>query len=99
MLYMLQPSVFNVSSVSSYACCKYVYLDVACVSHIYCKCFILMLHMLYNGFKCFFSGVFASVSSAFRRILQVLHLDVLKVEWVLHLRPRFPLPRFGVSSP
>ena len=29
------------------------------------------------------------VSSAFRRMLQVLHPDVLKVDWVLHLYLRF----------
>jgi hypothetical protein len=27
--------------------CKCVYLDVAYVSHIYCKCFIYMLHMFH----------------------------------------------------
>jgi hypothetical protein len=42
----------------------------------------------------------SSVSSAFSRMLQVLHLNVLKVkvDRVLHLRPRFLLPRLGVSS-
>jgi hypothetical protein len=40
----------------------------------------------------------SSVSFAFRRILQVLHLDVLKVDRVLHLRPRILLPHLGVSS-
>jgi hypothetical protein len=32
-------------------CCKCVYLDVAYVSHIYCKCFILMLCMFAMVFK------------------------------------------------
>jgi hypothetical protein len=31
-------------------------------------------------------------------MLQVLHLDVSKVDRVLHLSHRFLLPRFGVSS-
>jgi hypothetical protein len=31
-------------------------------------------------------------------MLQVLHLDVLKVDRVLHLPPRFLLPHIGVSS-
>jgi hypothetical protein len=39
----------------------------------FCKCFIQM-HVL-------------SISAAFRRILQMLHLDVSKVDWVLHLAP------------
>ena len=31
-------------------------------------------------------------------MLQVLHLDVLKVDRVLHLPPRLLLPHLGVSS-
>jgi len=38
-----------------------------------------------------------NVSSVFRRMLQVLYLDVSKVDRVLHV-PRFLLPRLGVSS-
>jgi hypothetical protein len=45
-------------------CSKCVWLDVAYVSHIYCKYFIWMLHMFHNGFKCFLY-VFASVLDAF----------------------------------
>jgi hypothetical protein len=40
----------------------------------------------------------SSVSSFFRRMLQVLHLNVSKVDQVLYLPPRFQLPRLGVSS-
>jgi hypothetical protein len=40
----------------------------------------------------------SSVSSVFRRMLQVLHLDVSKVDYVLHLPPRLLLPRLGVFS-
>jgi hypothetical protein len=53
---MLQMSVPNVSSVFLDISCKCVYLDVACVLHICCTCFIWMLHMLAMAFKCF-SGV------------------------------------------
>ena len=45
------------------ACCNYVYLDVAYVSHICCMCFIWMLRMVAMVFKCV-SGVFSSVSEA-----------------------------------
>jgi hypothetical protein len=48
-----------------------------------------MLRMFLQWFQVF-SGVFASVSmyvssvlSAFRRMLQVLHLNISKVNWVL----------------
>jgi hypothetical protein len=41
----------------------------------------------------------SSVSDAFIRMLQMLHLDVLKIDWVLHLYPCFLLPLLGVSSP
>jgi hypothetical protein len=52
---MLQASVRTVSSVFfPNVRCKCVYLDVAYVLHICCKCFIYMLHMFYNGFQMFF---------------------------------------------
>jgi hypothetical protein len=35
-------------------CCKYVYLDVAYVSHICCKCFIWILRIFSMVFKYFF---------------------------------------------
>jgi hypothetical protein len=54
-----------------------------------CVCFTMVL-------KCF-SCVFASVSSALR-MLYLLHLDFSKVDRILHLLPRFLLPRLGVSS-
>ena len=62
-----------------------------------CVCFIMV-------FKCFqvFLQVFrmyvSSISSAFRRMLQVLYLDVSKVDRLLHLPSRFLLPCLGVSS-
>jgi len=46
---------------------------------------------VYNGFKCF-SGVLQvfqkHVSFVFRRMLQLLHLDVSKLDRVLHIPPR-----------
>jgi len=64
--------------------------------------------MFYMVFKCF-SGVFASVSSIFRRMLQVLYLDVSKEDRVLHLpsllllpapvgHPSSPLPLLDVGD-
>jgi hypothetical protein len=53
--------------------------------------------MFYNGFQIFFM-CFVSVSSAFRRILQLLYLDVSKVDRVLHLSSRFLLARLSVTS-
>jgi hypothetical protein len=56
-------------------------------------------------FKCFFQvflQVFqmhvSSVSSTFGCMLQMLHLDILKVDRVLHLPPRFLLFHLDVSS-
>jgi hypothetical protein len=56
--------------------------------------FYLDVAYVYNGFKCF-SCVFRSVSDAcfkcfviFRRMLQLLHMDVSKLDRVLHLPPR-----------
>jgi hypothetical protein len=94
---MLQRFVFNVSLVFFMYVASMFYLDVAYVSHICCKCFIWILCMFCNGFQVFFWCFFASVSEAcfkyfhllFRRMLQVLHLDVSKINWVLHLFRRF----------
>jgi hypothetical protein len=70
---MLQTYVSSVLGIS-YVCLQVFYLDVAYVSMV---------------FKCF-SGVFASVSDTcvsfvFFRMLQLLHLDILKVDRVLHI--------------
>jgi hypothetical protein len=43
-----------------------------------------MLHMFAMVFK-YFSGVFANVSSVFFYMLRLLHLNVLKVDRVLHM--------------
>ena len=88
---MLQASISNVSSVFSYACCKCVYLDVAYVSHICCNVLYGCCVCFAMVFKCFhvFLQVFqtrvSSVSRAFRRMFQMLHLDVSKVHRVFFL--------------
>jgi hypothetical protein len=57
---MLQSFVPNVSYVFRTYCCKCVYLNVAYVSHICCKCFIWILHIFAIAPKCF-SGAFFQV--------------------------------------
>jgi hypothetical protein len=78
--------------------CVFRRMSQVCLSGC-CICFTHILQVFYlnvayvcNGFQTF-SGVFfpvfhkhvSSVSSIFRRILQVLHLDVLKLDQVLHM--------------
>ena len=85
---MLQVYVPNVSSIFSNVGCKCVCLDVIYISHICCKCFIWMLHMFCNDFLVFlqvFETHVSSVSSVYTRMLQVFQLDVLKVDWMLHI--------------
>jgi hypothetical protein len=56
-------------------CCK-SYLDVAYVSHIYCKCFIWMLHMCLQ----WFSSVFTCLCKCFFVYkFQVFHLYVASI--------------------
>jgi hypothetical protein len=68
---MLQASILNVSSVFSDVRCKCVYLDVAYVSHVCCKCFIWMLCMCYKSVFHVFQIHVSSVSSVFFCMLQV----------------------------
>jgi hypothetical protein len=66
--YMYVASVCsNVSPVFSEACCKYVYLNIAYVSHIYCKCFYLGVTYVLQVFFTFFN--------CFRYMFQVFHLS------------------------
>jgi hypothetical protein len=51
-----------------------------------------------SGFCKCFRCMCSSVLDVFRRMLQVLHLNVSKVDRVLHLSHRFLLPRLGVFS-
>jgi hypothetical protein len=87
--------------------CKCVDLDVAYVSHICLQVFYLnFVYVFCNSFKCFCKCMqmyVSIVSFAFRRMLQVLHRNVSKVDRVLHLLPRLLLPGLllpclGVSS-
>jgi hypothetical protein len=91
--------LFSMFSCFPDICCSY--LDVAYVLHIYCTCFIWMLCMFYMVFKCFLD-VFASVSDAYfkcfiylQTYVASLHLDVSKVDRVLHLAHSSPL----IASP
>jgi hypothetical protein len=88
---MSRASVLNVSSVF-FICMLQVCL-FGC-----CTCFAYILQVFYldvafarafsSGFVCFlqvFLTHVSSVSSVFRRMLQMFHLDVSKVDKVLHL--------------
>ena len=85
-----------------HVCCKLLFSMFPLFFQTYvASVFIWMLHMLYTYVAsvlsrcclCFtwFSSVFASVSSVLRRMLQVLHLDVSKLDRVLHLALSSPL--------
>jgi hypothetical protein len=84
-----------------------VFIWMLYMFHTYvCKCVIWMLRMffvivssVFQVFLLVFQMHVSSVSFAFRHMLQVLHLNVLKVDWVLHISPRLLLPRLGVSPP
>jgi hypothetical protein len=52
-----------------------------------------MAIQLFQGFFVVFQTHVSSVSSVFRRMLQMFHLDISKVNWVLYLPPCL-----GVSS-
>jgi hypothetical protein len=47
------------------------------------KCVICILHAFAMAFKCF--RVFCKCFNCFERMLQVFHLDVVKVDLVLHM--------------
>jgi hypothetical protein len=94
---MLQAFVLNVSVVFPdvrYKCFTHMlhvfYLDVAYIFNGFFKCFHVFLQV--------FQTYVASVLTVFERMLQTFHLDVSKVDWVLHLPPRLLLPHL-VSPP
>jgi hypothetical protein len=75
----------------------------------YCICFINMLQAFYldvtyvlqwflSVFQVFLQVFQLHILSVSSAILQVFHLNVSKVDRVLHLPPCFMLPRLGVSS-
>jgi hypothetical protein len=81
--HMLQVSVPNVLAAFLYECCKCVHLDVACVSHICCKCFFSGYCICLQCFSCVFARVsdacFECFSCLVRR-LQLFYLDISKVD-------------------
>jgi hypothetical protein len=87
---MLQASVLNVLFVFSDICCKYVYLDVAYiytyVGRVLSGCCVsfAMAFQVFSGVLQVFRTYVLSVSSIFRHILQMFHLNVLKVDRTLH---------------
>ena len=58
------------------------------------QCFLSVFHVFLQVFQMHVS----IISSVFFYMLQVLHLDILKVDRVLHLPPHLLLPCLGVSS-
>jgi hypothetical protein len=71
----------------AYTCMLHAY--VSSVSYVCCKCFIWMSHMFAMIFKSGVLQVFhthvLSISSVFSCMLQLLHLNVSKVDQVLHM--------------
>ena len=63
----------------------------------YCVCFAIV-SSVFQVFLLVFQIHVSSVSSAFGCMLQVLHLNVSKVDRMLHLPPRILLPHLDVSS-
>jgi hypothetical protein len=102
-LLLVQVSVLNVLSFFFNVCCKCVYRNVVYVFTHILQVFYLDVVYVCNNFKNF-SCVFASVSDecfkcfiVFRRMLQLLHMDVSKLDWELHLPPRLLLPYLGAA--
>jgi hypothetical protein len=62
------------------------------------RIFLQWFQVFFQVFLQVFPMYVSSVPSAFRRMLQVLHLNVSKVDRVLHLLPCLLLPHLGVSS-
>jgi hypothetical protein len=65
------------------------YLDVAYV--------FAMVSSVFQVFLQVFQIHVSSVSSAFRHMLQLLHLNILKVDRVIYFSPCLLLPRIGAS--
>ena len=58
-----------------------------------------MFLVVFPVFKCFSVVLQVFLSPVITRMLQVLHLYVLKVYRVLHLPPCFVMPRIGSPPP
>jgi hypothetical protein len=54
------------------------------ILYVCCKCFILMFAYVYNGYTCVLKFLWC-VCKCFRHMLQVFHLDIAKVDRVLHM--------------
>jgi hypothetical protein len=61
-------------------------------------CICLQWFQVFFGVYKYFRRMFLSVSSVLRHMLQVLDLNVSKVDRVLHLPSRLLLPRLDVLS-
>jgi hypothetical protein len=72
----------QVFQVFSYVCCKCFHLDVAM--------FVMATHVFssFSGVLPVFQTHFASVFSCFERMLQVFHLNIAKVDRMLHMLNR-----------
>jgi hypothetical protein len=90
---MLQAYVSNVSSVfQTYVASVFIWM--LHMFYTYVARFYLDVAYVCNGFKCFCKCFQTHVSS----VSFILHLNVLKVDGVLHLPPHLLLPRL-VSPP
>jgi hypothetical protein len=87
---MLQACLSGYIAYVSRICLQVFYLDVVYV--------FAMVSSVFQLFLQAYHMYVSSVSFALKRMLQVLHLNILKVDQVLHLPPRLLLPRLGVSS-
>ena len=73
---MLQAYVSSVSGVL-YVCLQVFYLDVAYVCNVF--------QIFFRRFSQVFQTLVSSVLSVFFCMLQLLHLMILKLDWVLHM--------------
>jgi hypothetical protein len=74
------------------------YTYVASVLSGCCVCVAIVFTYFFQVFLQVFQTLVLIVSSVFRRIFQVLYLDISKVDQVLRLPPRFLLPHLGIFS-
>ena len=65
------------------------YTYVASVLSRCCICFVMVFSRVFMCFLQVFQTHVLSVLSVFRRMLQMFYRDRSKVDWVLHLPPRF----------
>jgi hypothetical protein len=73
-------------------CCKCVYLEFWMLHIFHTYVASVLSGLVSSVFLQVFQMYVLSVSSAFIRMLQVLHLDVSQIDRTLHLPPRLLLP-------